>query len=224
MVYGKRNLKRKFKRTKRYTFRRNPRITRPLKTNVYFFKRSFAEVVDVVPTSGITFASNTLSGTGAFQLSFLPNYTEFTNLFDQYRIVGVSIKWIFSTNVVNYGAPVAGTFADTCLPLLHYCFDTNSNVVPASINVMREYNTYRCKRLDRVCKTYCRPRIANVAYESALAVGYTQGYKQWVDTTYPSMDYYGIRWAIDPVTFTNNTRIGVCEMVYTYYIQCKCVK
>ena len=220
--YG--NYRRKPKRKYKRYYKRRQMVQRPIKQNIHFFKRTHSEEHDIKPSNGILFVANTMAITGAFQLSYLPNYSDFTNLFDEYRIVGISIKWIFTANNANYISQNTNNIDAVCgLPLLHYCIDTNSASPAATINAMREYNTYKVRRLDKPCKVYIRPSVASAVYDSAATWGYTSTRKPWIDTSTPTVDYYGIKWAIDPVYTAYAYEIGAVEIIYTYYVQCKVV-
>lgn len=74
-------------------------LTSPL---TYKFRQTFADTIQLngsSPPTGWSANGNALVKQMIFALSDLPNYTRFTNMFAQYRLVAVKTEMMFSNNV-----------------------------------------------------------------------------------------------------------------------------
>lgn len=89
---------------------------------------------------------------------------------------------------------------------------------------MCEYENFQMRRMDKPISIYIRhPKNATTVYAGGAFSGYEQNKRQeWVDCTSPNVEYYGIKYFIDPV-FNPAATIPI-DIFYTFYIQCKDVK
>ena len=104
-------------RKKMYNYRRrNPRnrrnnrktrVHRTLQPSTYNFTRSYVENLQLntsLPPLGWAAVGNGLVRSQSFTLQLLPNFSEFQNLFVQYRLLAVSQEYYFSdTASTNVG-------------------------------------------------------------------------------------------------------------------------
>lgn len=100
--------KRPVRRNVRRRFHRRRRVPRALRPRTYNFTRQFVENIQLNPSSpptGWSFVGNGMVRSMEFSLAQLPNYTEFTSLFAQYRILAVKQEYYFtdtaSVNIEN---------------------------------------------------------------------------------------------------------------------------
>lgn len=178
--YGRRRLYRRRRTTSRYSFNK-----------VYSFKRRIP--FGTVITSTVT-ASAESSYSFTFSLAAIAGYTEFTTLFDQYKITGV--KCIFlprvdnnpnpdSTSGVAVGNPTTG--------LIYYTPDYD-DANPAASAALSQYQGVRITRGDQPFSIFIRPRIAVAAYTGTgqIFTGYmnTQG---WLDSASSGIPHYGLK-------------------------------
>lgn len=200
------------KRFRRYMKRHGFKSRRPMR---YSFTRTQMFEMDV--RDWASYAAYCNSGTQYwFSLDQLTDATEFTYLFDQYRICGVQCKFIYSQ---NSGEQAAITSATT-LPLLYTIVDQDDGT-QCSPTYMMEYMTVRINRLDRIVKRYVRPR-ANITNPEGIGMA-TRG--QWFDCDDSNVKYYGIKWDIDPMEYgTSENLIGKLRVYFKYYIQCRTVR
>lgn len=107
MPYRKRNVRcARPRRNIRRRFRRRRRnIPRTLRPRTYNFTRQFVENIELNPASppsGWSFVGNGMVRSQEFSLALLPNYTEFTALFAQYRLLAVKQEYYFTdTGSIN---------------------------------------------------------------------------------------------------------------------------
>jgi len=144
--------------------------------------------------SNLTYYSLSL----CFTLDSLPDYTEFTNLFDRYKITGVRVRMmpfgvqtpLKDTNLGNQGLSW----------LAHSVFDYDDTTLLAASNtgvqLMRERSSYQIKNmLDPTrfgFQRFIRPRQALATYSGAFT-SYANTKALWNDTASPSVQHYGMK-------------------------------
>ncbi len=128
-----------------------------------------------------TTASDT-SGSYVFSLSSLPGYTDFTSLFDQYRIVQVTV--CFSPiNQTAVGAPIITAI------------DYDDNNTPVSADDLRQYDTSRTCVATRYFERTLSPRAAIAAYSGSAFTAYASSPENlWIDMASPGIPYYGLKY------------------------------
>lgn len=209
----RRTATRRRKTTKR---KRSTKVPRPLGTNKpVTFKRvlNAANAVGFIPDGTVAFKSNaciaySLLTTGAVisyatlamtcRLSDLPNYTEFTNMFDQYRINSVTIKMFSFATSSEAGAAVNPQLSQTSA-LVHSILDFDDATAPtasdAGIDVLRQFPSYKVRQLVRAdgkpAKYTFRPHAAVSAYGTGAFTSYKNVPFGWVDANSPGVDGYG---------------------------------
>lgn len=144
--------------------------------------------------------STTLNGgtTGVleFRLNELPNNSEFTNLFDRYRIRGVSVRIV--PNISSYdGNPAASAVSRANV---HTAVDLNDSTAPANVQELMQYDTYKMTTGDRIHQRYFKPRVSNEIFRTAISTNYAMGSgNQWLDCTVNGADlpHFALKWVID---------------------------
>lgn len=161
---------------------------------VYFFKRNAANEVDMV---GLP-ASAPLLRTYQFSLNNVTSSTEFTNLFDMYKITHVQIKFYM---VVD---PSAQASAVARYPRMWWTRDyDDANTL--SINQIRERAKCGTALLtpSKPITINLKPALVVQTYRTALSTGYAPKWRQWIDCDQPDVPHYGLKIAIDDLTNTN---------------------
>lgn len=200
--------KRTFKRTKPI------RIRRSLLLKTHMFKRTFSTVYAV---------QDTLANRATIHmLSNLPNYTELTALFDQYKITAVKARFIFDMTASN----IPNTTTQNTMPNLITVIDKNDGTALAAITDYEQYETMKVRRLDKQITIYFKPRVSSSLYSAGGFTGYAISPQVWVDTNSPSVEYYGLKYGINGNMEggVGTNKIGAITIYWTYYIMCKCTK
>lgn len=145
----------------------------------------------------------------------LPNYTEFTALYDQYRLDWIECQFVFTNNTSSVNSP------GTVLPVMYLAKDyddTNS----ANYTDLQQYSTQTMWQLgmqhgsDGKKVIRVKPNV-DVALYQGVTTGYARGKPMLIDTSSPSVPHYGIKIAYDPVfTPAAATNVGylTCNFVY----------
>lgn len=161
------------------------------------FKRTYN-----VGTSTTNAVTNTLVAAN-FSLNDLPGYTEFTALYDYYKITGVKFALIpyqtqsNSVSSLNNAANVP----------IFYAVDTSDSTAPTTVEEICEYQDHKIARLYDGFSHYFKPKFTDAT--SASRDG-------WISTSNPTLNWFGIKFAIPP---TANAM--TYYQVWTIYIQCK---
>lgn len=186
---------------KRRTIRRRPRRRAALKRRfrrrsrtdrngqkVYYFKRfSNAYTGFIVDNVGERFL------TVNFSLNDVPNYTEFTAMFQLYKINAVKLHILppqtmsNSLLTINNAQPSARLFS---------CIDTTGNAY-ATINDMRQNQTLRFTSVLRPHKRY--------VYKPKILDGSSYNVSPWMSTSSPSTNYYCLDLGCEPIGSTTTT-------------------
>jgi len=171
------------------------------KDKVYTFSRSYSQDLSA---SGV---GPTVSSY-AFTLTQLPNYTDFTTLFDQYRILQVEFRFINT-----YGD---GEFPGQIYSAIDYDDD---NAV--SITDILQYETLQITNLSRPFYRVLQPKSADIVYNGNLTVAYGQSNQpKWIDVASPGVPHYGVKLSIPTITGAPNS-ISLGLIAVNVVLQCR---
>lgn len=199
--------------SKRKSNRRSWKRQRKMpKKGEHFFKRVMATQFNILDTA-------TINSFGLkFRLVDLPSYTEFTSLFDQYKIAGIGLKFMYSHNM----SPVYDA-VDRSLPVCHTVIDYDDAEVLVNENDFLQYETLKTRRLDKTFSLYLRPMICDSLYQGAFT-GY--GVKRgWIDCSSLNIEHYGVKICVDPIVHgVGENTIGILSMYTTFYLKFRGVR
>ncbi|QGF19385.1 capsid protein [Antarctic virus COCH21_111] len=156
----------------------------------------------VLSTSGTPITYGTL--TMVARLSDLPSYTEFTNLFDQYRINSVTIKMYSFSTASSTGAAVNPTLSQTSA-LVHSIIDYDDTIAPtgsdSGINDFRQFPSYRCRQMvngtGKPLTYRFKPHLAASVYGTGAFTSYKNEKFGWIDSNSPGVDGYGFKAVVE---------------------------
>lgn len=172
--------------------------------NLYYFKRKHIGDANSISAGSWTYT---------FQLDSVPNYTELTQLFDQYMIYGVKISWRLVLS------PEAQAANISTYPNLYVRRDYDNPITETSNEIMQDN---KCKRFilrpNKLVGIYVRPATLNIMSNGAATITSPQ-WKHWIDCTHADVSHYGVKVAMDTLGVNlDNFRV---QTEYTYYIACK---
>lgn len=163
---------------------RNPRIGRMLISppNVHTFKRS------VYTASALSVTTANVYSAFSFNLNAVPNSSEFTSLFDQYRVDYIKIK------ILPRGSSAeAGT--NNNVGKIFSVIDYDDDTVPTSIDQLMQYPNVKTTRTTSDHTRSFRPQFASSVYGSAVLTGYGAR-RGWLDCESSTVPHYGMKIAI----------------------------
>ena len=123
----------------------------------------------------------------SFKLSDLPQYTDFTNLFDQYKLTGVKLDFIpFADNISWEVASNGASIAAPGGPLL-VSVDMDDATAPASASEMLSRQNVKVIPVGRRFQMFLRPKYGDVANTTTLAPA-----TGFIDCDTPNTPHYGV--------------------------------
>lgn len=177
---------------------------------VFHFKRSAIISTITASNDGINPPVN-IRGAYVAALQQLPEYTDFTSLFQQYRINGVKFEFIPSPNVtdgnVASAAPLVwGQFGSA--------LDFDDNITPIVEAELLTSQSYKKTRATSVHSRYFRPKMLREIYNGSGPTALEPCAARWISTTYPEVPHYGLKvWCDAP------TPPGSLELAITYTVR-----
>lgn len=175
---------------------------------VHYFKRTRFYPASLVVTSGVTSYQGV-----AFTLGDLPDVTDFTALYDQYKISKVVVKWLPRGNQSDLG--ISGSTALTGnISRMFSVLDFDDDATPSSIDQLCQYQNMKITGTHQVHSRVFKPAVR---IEAATGLGTTANIikrDQWIDVTNTNIKHYGVKLAIQPPP--NSASITYDAMVTMY--------
>jgi len=159
-------------------------------------------------------------GAWSFRLDQVTSYTELTNLFDNYKINAVVIKFWWHQQPSTVDQNLIAT------PIMHWAVDTNDVTPPPNLATLKQYSSYRVHQFKDAglytIKLYPKPQVAT--YRTALTTAYGPK-KMWIASTYSDTPHYGFKFWIDgsqtAAGGAGTQDIGGLTYEITYYVSVK---
>lgn len=199
--YRRRRTYRRKRPYRRRTVRRRA-VPRPR----YLFKRK-------VQFAPIVLQPNTVAQTGllSFKLNDVPQYTDFTNLFDQYLIRKVRVDFKCTAN------DFTASFVNTEIPQLLTVIDKNTILPLTGIDELLAFQNCR----QNPCNTnFSRTLIPKYLFSGLGGLQY-QVNNTFQPTASYLLQHYGLQWGC--ASFDNPDPVEV-QVYVTYWIECKTVR
>lgn len=163
-----------------------------------------------------------LGGT-LFATYAVPSSSEFTNLYDQYRIDYIDMDITFNSDISSTSNPT------TSLPKIWFVEDHN-DVNATTLSQVMQYDNVQVWQLGLdggvMKRIRIKPTTNSLVYYNAITSAYKKNSnKEWLDTQYPNIPYYGVKMVVDPIVYTGATQLlGYISMNWTYHITCQATK
>jgi hypothetical protein len=169
---------------------------------VHTFTRSFQ-------ASNLTISTTVdLVGSIEVHLSDFPGATDFTSLYDMYRITQVTVKFSPS-NSASRGRLITAIDYD----------DASTAFV---LNDLEQYATlWEAEPDTYVIRTY-NPRIAVAAYAATVFTSFANQKASWIDANSPGVSHYGLKYVLP--TNPGATAGIAYNVLVTGIIQCKSIR
>lgn len=195
----KRSYGRRARRVKPRVGRRMFRSRRIVPRKAVNINRTPVRYSKETSVGNITIPSGTNSTTIAYFFTlaaWLSNYTEFTPLFDQYRLRRVIMKFrLVPPSEANNTPTTLQFYPDIAVTVDHD--DANT---PTTIDEIKQYGKCKTGVLQpNTWFTYrCYPTASMQLYRTATTTGYAPlKNNQWLDLGYTDIPYYGIKVGVD---------------------------
>lgn len=179
--------RRNLRRRPRKNLRRNRRtmVARPIQKNIFHFKRTYQAPDISFSSSGATTGCYTPS------LSLMPDVTDFTTLFDQYRINKFVVKFI-----PNFDGNSLLPTGFVSMPNIYYAVDHDDAVAPTTIDQLLQYPRMKIRPVNKITSVMFTPStLSTVDATASSAIKY----KQWINCAYTTIPHYGLKFYIDAI-------------------------
>lgn len=148
-----------------------------------------------------------------FSLSQVPNPSDFTNLFDFYRINAIKLHFIPQANMNS-----TGSLDPLSIPVIHYMVDQDDSIGFANETQALEKEGIKTRRLDKPFTYYLKPRVSTEIYNNGITTAYALNRRaQWIDCNSSGVAHFGLKGWITTAS-ASTMRLKVYA---TYYMQFK---
>jgi len=183
---------------------------KPSYTAPYRFSRTFE--IGALPKG-----ASDLGHAFPFALSQIPNASEFTTLFDRYRIRSVDVRLVYS------GIPTSIATGFSTHPTVWAYMDDDDAVIPTTRNAVLERQSVRpftYSDANTVVSYTIAPRwLVDGTNKTSLAPR-----NMWIDMSTPSVEHYGLKLWIDAYN-TSVMHAGMqIAATATIHFECQCVR
>lgn len=169
----------------------------PVYRPIYKFTRTIDQTYNIF-CDGI----NQSVGAYVFTLDQLPGYTDFTKLFDMYRITKVEIEWS-----PEYTELTDAALASNAVNVRFYsAVDISDSGSPSTYQDILEYGNMVSTPITQTHKQGWKP---------TFLMGGLVPCQCWLPTSAPSERHYGIKWGIPPTGVSMEFRAKV-----KLYVEC----
>lgn len=205
-----------FRRKRTGRMARRVRRRAPMRMTRRVTSRNFVSVKRTYHAGALILGTTWLGQSYNFVLQSLPNYTDFTNAFDAYRILAVKMMFIPTITSID---GEAGTTTRQ-VPRLYTAIDKTGNPQTSSENSMLEYGNLRIiKNPLSPFSIYVRhPAVwQGVATASSVAYSEPRG-GAWLSCDSVNIPHYGT--VIGGIHASGTTGVSY-NILVTYYMQFK---
>jgi len=122
-------------------------------------------------------------------LSNIGNSAQYVGLFDSYRIVGVRVRFLQASPVIN-------TTTGQNFPNIYTAIDYNDSNSVSAISIM-QYDTYKPSSTIAYFERSFVPRVALSAYSGATASASATKGGQWLSTAFATVTHYGLKIVVE---------------------------
>lgn len=140
--------------------------------------------------------------------------SDFTNLFDRFKLTGVKATFLYQVSDATAGGSAV-------LPTIMYATDYDDDLVPLYSDMRQKQNVkQRILTANRPFSIFYRPKLngiisVNDTFNFGLA-----GAKGWVDAQQTAADHFGLKFSINNMYSTASTNTQL-EIKFTYYFSMK---
>lgn len=170
-------------------------------------------------------------GSMRFRLGDLPGLSDFTNLFDYYRIEQVDVEIsCLKNSAAGTSQPSGYQNGDNVMPTIMYAPDFDDDVIPVGASDLTERQktkSWTFRGDGKPLKFSIQPRPTALVYkEDGTTIGYMTGTAgNWVDCNNVSVPHYGVKFWLEDVWANTNTTGTTADTQFKikmkYHVSCK---
>lgn len=165
-------------------------------------------------------------------LGALPSASEFSSVFDEYRIRAIKVTFRPNTDAISgqLNDVSTATSLANLVHNLHTCIDPMSTVLPSgtysssTLNSFLENSGVRSRRFNKALSVYYRPQLLDAVQGTGTAVGKVSP-KKWLRTSDTAAEYRGFHAFWQTSQFlASATSLPWLDIFVTYYMEFKNVR
>lgn len=199
-----------------YRFKRQIQVPIAVNQSTGFFGSGF----DIAIVPNLSTCDFRINGVLVFSPT-LPSVTEFTTLFDQYRIKKINVRVIFSNNESGTSSPT------TVLPVVHQCNDYNSlgQLLLADYQQYPNLKTWQLGKDSNISWSFV-PHVRGdvLGVGGALSSSANNFPCPWLDCSSADIQMLGSRFYLNNLGRNTNVDLGSCLFLLDYDLEFKFVK
>lgn len=144
-----------------------------------------------LPYGGVGGSAANFASSFQFKLADLPANSEFTALYDQYKLKGVRMTWEYAH---ESSTADAGTVP---LPKVVYFRDFDDTALTTQSELDQREASTRRMRLDKPCTLLIKPRFKRYIEQQVGVSAPTETYARgWLDCSNANVRHYGLKFAL----------------------------
>lgn len=209
-----------YRKRRRTRFHSRSRFSRAIKHGQFQFLKHKLQGADLVLTAGTTGQSIV-----NFNLTLVPNFADYTAIYEQYRIVGIKFELLPRENVNTATSTQALDHADI-VTVIDSTEVSLPGATPPTYSSLINYGNVKRTMSNRRHVRYFRPAVLVPSYISGtiggtttpMTFGVMPRYRQWIDTGEPNVPHLGL--IVGYNATTTQVAINMSTWV-TYYVQFK---
>lgn len=149
-----------------------------------------------------------------FRLSQVSSPLDFTTLYDQYKITGVKVTFMYQISE-------AGTTGAGVLPTILYSTD-DTDATPPTYSALRQKQSVKQRILtaNRPFSIFLRPKRAAALLNSTFTTNSIVNSSGYIDTASSTADHFGLKFSLNNLYGTTAVAAQL-EMKLTYYLSFK---
>lgn len=178
---------------------------------VHYFKRAQFATSVITVSGGVAYF-----GASSFELQNVPNASEFTSLYDQYKINGIKWQLLPRGNSADVGTSTTQGNQGRIFSVLDYD-DSNA---PASFNDMTQYQNVKMTPNTVTHTRYLKPKFLMDVLSGSVGVTANAPRNGWIDCTNSDVKHRGVKIGIQAPTNATYTY----DLMVTYYLAFKNVR
>jgi len=181
---------------------------------IYRFRRTRVTSI-VVPYDGVI---DRYQWAFLFKLNDLTTFTEFTTLFDKYRITGIRAKFIPRINIFgNSDSSATNTEVPPIMSVIDY-----DDATAVDYTSLIQFENNKIHNEFKPFTLYFKPQVAAAFYASGAFTSYGTVKNPWIDCNSGGVEYYGLKLATLQFSVSNNpTNKPAWDVIFDYFMEFK---
>jgi len=176
------------------------------------------------------FDAHTTSATGSGTIAvgqmttfstMVASHTEFTTLFDQYRID--KVEYTYAPRADSYDIGSAVNLPKYPQPRMAFVVDRDDAATPLTQEALGQYENCKIIPFTKPVKITYKPNVAGAVFAAGLFNGYANQVAGWIDMSSPGVEHYGHKIWINLFGSTYGTDFKV-DLTVKVWFSCRNVR